>query len=648
MEKDITTFIKICGTGQEIPDPPKFINFCRGDVESASEASEDEGYTVAQFQRSTKPEFRSASPSQSTSGYNQAPQSELAQRKNEIPGLEEDINVTPSRTNSGRIPPLNYRQQESSVPPNYSPSQHGEIAQVPHNEYPTDGMTMYCRTGPPSTTGSGISANTRPSSRDDDSDYSHPSSFTSAGLVSGNNSPTKAAPPAGGIGLPGMSSSPEKSVQKKRSGFFSNSPFRRKSKRDPDHQAHTPSNRNTWNPTSNSSKLNIGLVNQSGATSQQSSPAKYASTQRPQSRNIINRDLTPEGEEPADPRASFQLNVGNNVFDVASPDSHQSTPRASSLNNRRGFPGSAPASSLGSGGDLSMDPVAQALADLKSSNNAGSFNKQASMRVQADRHLGVQTPAPEAQTPTRPSAISSQSADRLMAHRSTPPPAYDGSSSRSVLGVPQPAFTSREMKSRTENWGVTGSTSAPASASRPGSTNVRARSPGPGVPRAASPQPQNARARSPGPGVMRARSPGSSVIPQQNHAQQFQDGSPYPRLGPSRGERGRPGSAMAMEMQLAPSDVQRQTNQQQQGGGGSGRSRAGMLANNLQARPSSAYGGNFSISHQAHQQQQGGYDARGGGPATSQMRRERSKSMASVPNGRPTGVLHYGMLNFSS
>src|SRR5690349_14676609 len=41
VEKDIMHFIKISGTGQEIPDPPRYINFCRGDVDSASEASED-------------------------------------------------------------------------------------------------------------------------------------------------------------------------------------------------------------------------------------------------------------------------------------------------------------------------------------------------------------------------------------------------------------------------------------------------------------------------------------------------------------------------------------------------------------------------------------------------------------------------------
>ena len=65
VEKDIYSFITERGTGQEIPDPPKYINFCRGDVnDTPSEASEDENYSVAQFPRSINPAFRTSSPQQ--------------------------------------------------------------------------------------------------------------------------------------------------------------------------------------------------------------------------------------------------------------------------------------------------------------------------------------------------------------------------------------------------------------------------------------------------------------------------------------------------------------------------------------------------------------------------------------------------------
>ncbi|KAI5282896.1 hypothetical protein KEM54_002502 [Ascosphaera aggregata] len=57
VEKDIAFFIKEKGTGHEIPDPPKFINFCQGDslnddTSSIADSEADPGYQVAQFHRS--------------------------------------------------------------------------------------------------------------------------------------------------------------------------------------------------------------------------------------------------------------------------------------------------------------------------------------------------------------------------------------------------------------------------------------------------------------------------------------------------------------------------------------------------------------------------------------------------------------------
>ena len=649
VEKDIMSFIKLAGTGQEIPDPPRYINFARGDMaDTASEASEDDAYSVAQFQRTMKPEYRSSSPNPSTYESHNEPQSELSQRINQSQPSVEDDDETLSRTNSGRPPPLNYKQPEPNVPPNYSPSQHGELAQVPHNQYPTDGMTMFCRAAPPSVNGSALSSNTRPSSRDSGSEYSNPTSYTSADPMSGKNSPTK-GPPVNGVPIPGMTSSPDKSVQKKRSGFFSNSPFRRKSKKENDHQPHTPNaNRNTWNPAS-SSRINL-TPNNVSSTSQQSNSSRTSPTRQ----GLFNRGSAPEGEEPADPRASFQLNVGNNVFDVASPDS-QSTPKASL---RKGLPAASVTD------DLSMDPIAQALAELKS---GASMNKQASMRVQADRYHGVATPAPDAQPLGRPGMISAASHDRLATQRGTPPPAYDGGrgGGTPALGVPQPAFTSKEMRSRTENWG-TGSAYGGSNAGGRGSqqqsrvtTNAgtRSRSPGPGMgmPRAASPQPMRARspapgtdmrARSPGPGgpghaglvgaqfsAMRAKSPVPSQDPSQGQGQyRAASPNPYARAPVPRAQIQQRQNSGGMEMQLSSSDVQRY------GGGGdqygSGRSRQGMMGDGG-GRPRSAYGGEPYMNGGGAVGQRGGMDP--------QMRRERSKSMA-APLQQKT-VLHYGKLN---
>ncbi|CAK7273800.1 formin-binding protein [Sporothrix epigloea] len=78
VEKDIADFISKRGTGQEIPDPPKYINFCRGDLDSQSEASEDENYSVAQFPRSINPAYRTSSPQPSTYESHHDPNSALA------------------------------------------------------------------------------------------------------------------------------------------------------------------------------------------------------------------------------------------------------------------------------------------------------------------------------------------------------------------------------------------------------------------------------------------------------------------------------------------------------------------------------------------------------------------------------------------
>ncbi|EXJ83024.1 hypothetical protein A1O3_06841 [Capronia epimyces CBS 606.96] len=678
VEKDITLFIKVCGTGQEIPDPPRYINFCRGDVDSQSEVSEDDNYSVAQFSRTSNPAFRSSSPTHSNAGTRSTRDGTPQRRSEEPMGPDEDDARTPSNTNSGRPRPLNYKQPGPHVPPNYSPSQHGDVPQVPHNQYPTDGMTMFCRADAASVAGSALSSNTRPESRDSQSEYSVPSSFTSAEPMSGATSPIKSAP-TNGVELPGMTAV-DKSVQKKRSGFFSNSPFRRKSRKDHDSQStSSPPTRSTWNPVA-SSRGRISL--NPTVSSTQSSPTKSPTRQTPSFFNRNTVDMAPECEDAADPRASFQLNVGNNVFDVASPDGQHSTPRASAVNRRSQFlpPPSA-------AGDAMMhDPIAQALADLKqSSNGVTGMAKQSSMRVAVDRFHGVATPAPEQEPITRPDFVSADGQARMAAQRGTPPPAYEsgGGRAQSALGVPQPAHTKKEMLNRTETWGTgpVPSNHRGSQQSRPGTRDgrrspgpgmiraaspqppsqyqQRARSPAPGmVPRAASPQPQSRyqRSRSPAPGMLpraaspqpinpftnspvRARSPGPAMMqqgssPQGHTGSQLRSASPNPYAGrqryPNQGARQDSG----MEMQLSSQDVARYDDPRN----GSGRGRQDM------ARPNSSFGGD------AYQQPQG-FGGRGsrhrGGPDV-ELRRERSKSLAAMPY-RPSQpqVLHYARALYS-
>ncbi|KAK9454356.1 hypothetical protein V1511DRAFT_517647 [Dipodascopsis uninucleata] len=57
VEQDIVAVVKDRGTGREIPDPPKYINFMEGSYQP-----ERECYCLAQFPRSGNPQFRSSSP----------------------------------------------------------------------------------------------------------------------------------------------------------------------------------------------------------------------------------------------------------------------------------------------------------------------------------------------------------------------------------------------------------------------------------------------------------------------------------------------------------------------------------------------------------------------------------------------------------
>lgn len=516
VEKDITNFIKDSGTGQEIPDPPKYINFCRGDVDDAMSktGSEDGDYSVAQFQRTMNPTFRSSSPQPSAYESHHDPDS----------SLRDDIGLPKGRTSLQGDEAFNARSSHgSAAPPPLAPSQasaavdpYASAPQVPHNPYPTDGMTQFCRMGPPSERSS-VPSPTRPESRDsqDHSDYSAPTSFSSFEPTSGHASPTKQY---NGSAMSGMSSGAEdRQVQKKKSGFFqSHSPFRRrsnKSKEPPQFGSVTPSQRNTWTPATmrNPESANTSPTKPFGAANRASTWQKQPSP-------------SPE-PDPVDPRADYQLNIGNNVFDVASPDKrNKASPKKDS--------------------QPQMDPIAQALAELKG------VTKQASVRQSADRHYGMSTPAPGAPTYDRgmpagavPTPFASTGT------RATPPPAYD-SPPVSRLGAPQPAHTSRDMQKTTERFvNQKRDMFNSSAASRPGSSVGR----GQNVPRAASPQPPRAPSpqplRSASPQPPRAISPRPFMPSGQQQQNSYRAASPNPYGGQPAAARPRAQSSSPIKQQ---------------------------------------------------------------------------------------------------
>lgn len=403
-----------------------------------------------------------------------------------------------------------HRSSHGQQPLQQSP--YGDIPTVPHNEYPMDGMTQFCRIGPPSERSS-IPSPTRPDSRDDTSDYSNPTSFSSIEPTSGHQSPTKQF---NGSNI--SSASEDKQAQKKKSGFFqSKSPFRRRSTKEkdiPQSASITPSTRNTWAPAPRN------------APSQNTSPTRPFTRE---SRNVFSKPSPSPEPEPVDPRANFQLNIGNNVFDVASPDARKKpAPR-----------NDAPEE---------LDPIAQALAELKG------VTKQSSVRVSADRYAGLATPAPprspapgdrSAPTGGMPTPLAKQ--DLRAVQRGTPPPSYDQPVSR--LGAPQPAFTSKQMQQTTASYvsqkrDVFNAPSRQSTyeqrsqsqqaTSRPGTRDGRA----PDVMRAASPAPL--RSRSPRPDMTDRR--------QQQQQHSYRAASPNPYTA----QAGRPPRAQSPNPYAAP------------------------------------------------------------------------------------------------
>lgn len=413
------------------------------------------------------------------------------------------------------------------------------MPKVPHNDYPMDGMTQFCKTGVPSER-TNIPSPIRPSSRDSHSDYS----FSSIEPPSGSNSPGKpmapspvlvqapasVQPPAPApVPAPAPAPAPEpvndeRQIQKK-SGFFQNhSPFRRRSKHEreaPTASIKAPGSRNTWAP---SSKRNN---NENISPTRQQQP--YSSGTRG---SILGGEARSTSPEPVDPRANFQLNIGNNVFDVASPDASKQ-PQAKSNEQEE------------------LDPIAQALAELKG------VTKQSSIRISADRYHGLATPAPPgtpgtSSTPVRGVPTPLTNSALSAAQRGTPPPSYDQPISR--LGAPKPAFTSRQMQQTTKKYieqktSMFNTTSpsrtsyesrasnSTASNSRPPTRStgqsqevVRATSPAP--PRATSPRPglystPSAQA----PQVHRAASPNPYAVSSAGGRPRAQSSSPIKQYG---------------------------------------------------------------------------------------------------------------------
>jgi hypothetical protein len=503
-----------------------------------------------------------------------------------------------------------------------------DIPQVPHDPYPQDGMTQFCRTkpnmGPPSERSSQPSPN-RPSSRDSVSEYSNPSSLTSYGPSSGQQSPVKQM---------AMPISPvEEDVSPKKRGFF-NSPFRRRSKHERENSqassaTATPTNasRNTWGRSAGRSATDDSANSPSRYHKGGARGNEYARGQP---------SASPEAEQ-VDPRANFQLNVGGNVFDVASPDAQRPSPTK---------PAQSP---------LDLDPIAQALEELKG------VTKASSVRVSADRYAGLATPAP----PGTPGGMSSPLPGAVrtpLANGShgTPPPSYDQPVSR--LGAPPAAHTSRAMQETTKKYTAqkqdmfnsTPSHQRAQSQNQGGSWGRQSKRQGPEQMRSSSPAPP--RATSPRPGMYDQqpqqgsynRPPsqgGYSNHPPSQAGYNNRAVSPNPYQGRPRANTNY-GSARGASPSM---NIPRAVSPQPHFGGSQSRpgSRAGgpMAMQLASPGPGSEYG-----TQRGRPQSQYYAGSSAGSAAGNEVGRVRSKSVAEpkqfTRDGTP--IMHYGMLNTST
>lgn len=408
-------------------DAPKYINYSRGDVEEDADTRSEAGdssYSIAQFSR---PAIfrRPSSPSKST--HSQATENGNNTQRRSSADSKTDRESTPGRSSKRQAPDASILQSHS----------------------PLDQIKMSYGKGLSDSSSVGSSGIRPGSSHETESEYSAVTSLSSS---------NSDAPRRGGT-LKGPSSKyPPNSLQReetprdddqssiaRKRGFFTNSPFRRKSKSEKREREQimqkqmyqrqqaeqeqkqrgqqrmsqaqimppTQNNRNSWGP-------------EAARGNAASGPELRSPTRQSHLTGLEIRS----SPEPRDPRTSFQLNVGENVFDVAPLDNRGSLENQP---NSRQQQQQQQEQKQSEEENPEMDPIAQALAELKGVGNA---NNNGSVRRTADRYYGIGTPAP-------PSAGPGMVNDGQQ--RGTPPPNYNAPK-RSALDAPAPAHTSAAMQ----------------------------------------------------------------------------------------------------------------------------------------------------------------------------------------------------------
>ncbi|KAK9493643.1 hypothetical protein V1508DRAFT_396806 [Lipomyces doorenjongii] len=449
IEKDICTFVKDRGTGQEIPDPPKYINFMDG----TSYRPDHDNYSLAQFPRVMNPQFRTSSPQ---------PRTAHVSTEQTDGGIDDEISVSSSQAQttqldamlaslsvadnnrSDRNRPVEITPQKTrSTPANESDSPRSARAvtstpvdknpNLMTNRKPLQSVVLpFPDEGLSSAQSSPVhSPIHRPVSMSGESVYSNPTTISS-------NSDDDADTP-----LKKIENRTPTQETKKKSGWTS--PFRRRSKNDiqtawvedePTKSYTSPhgnreiSSQQLDSRSSSPAKTSVSLSKQSAT------PGYLVSKTPSMSKSLYERPPSAEfeGAEPIDPRANVVLSVGGNHFDVTSSQVQPKTSRASA----------SPSKTVNG---TAIDPIAAALADLKSPGGK-SGEKYYGIGIKPVNRSNGGRRVPSYSAPSSPSTSPG------VRHNEVPPPSHNtpipqpnfGIPKSSSLVAPPQAITAAEMR----------------------------------------------------------------------------------------------------------------------------------------------------------------------------------------------------------
>ncbi|KAL7820593.1 hypothetical protein V8C26DRAFT_392653 [Trichoderma gracile] len=511
VETDIITFITERGTGQEIPEAPKYINFVRGDVhDTQSEASEDENnYTVAQFPRSINPAFRSSSPQPSTFESHHDPNSALANdlahrpppkpagregaatpqkspqkllpagrpsmddpyRKQQPPSMDDRYRKQPPAVEDQyrrqqQQPPVPDDQHRRQLPPAEEQQQ-----QQAYGRQPPGADDPYRRQQP----GAEDQYRRQPPGAEDQFRRSQTgSSQPPSPYDNRHQSPKPATPhdpyPKDGMTMlcrPGAPSAGSPQIQSARpSSRDSRSEYSdptSMSSQEPQAGKMSPVKQD---PPSSASPDKRMLKKKSGFF-QNHSPFRRKSTKdlqaaaaagspQPGNRNTWHPSQSQTSTSPVRRPQPYGANSEPQTRNLLKERTASPEPIDANASLALGVGQNVlPVTTPDTNRQKPQQPVQKAepadpiAAALAELKNVN-VNKQASMRMSADHYHGISTPVPTNEAAMTRAFPAPGSHDAAAATRGTPPPSYQAQTQVTRLGVPPPAVTSRAMKEATQ------------------------------------------------------------------------------------------------------------------------------------------------------------------------------------------------------